>query len=547
VLIHRMIMKLQSTVLNPTFNQSNISENLLAFFPWTNDWTIKVSGGLSRPLGSLLVDVQEILGNEPEIEFLRIIEEELPDEVFRRKLYVFLQSKIVNKTEKMHALQHAIKTAENFSQTICYRCGNLLVDDFSSKEGLVEQYCIDEEIDNYKYQFMKICTHCITNKYSKKQVKRIIDAPFKSDQNEEQQVTVEERENTEEAESNESSNRGEVIGDIINNADENLNMIALYNVDDVDKLEKDYQGATREHVNRVKSLVKRIRETTHEKRLATIPEQWKECCDHLISDFPNFTEVILFIKNQLALSAISNQVLRLPPFLLVGDAGIGKTEFMLTLANHFNTKLEIIDIANSQSGSALSGSENFWGNTKPGQLFDSLMFGEVANPIVMLDEIDKAHTESAYKPLAALHGLLEPRQASQFQDLSVPEIKLDASHIIWIATANKLDLIENPIVDRFTVFHIDTPTPKQMIAVVKNQYQRFIENNPAGSYFEQKIRDEVAEELSVYHPRNVRKVLDLAFGLAAIKKSNFLTVSDVQTSAIKRPDEIKGIGFMSDI
>jgi len=540
-------MKLQSTVLNPPFNPSNIADNLLPYFPWTLGWAIKVSSGLSTPLGSFLVDVQEILGSDPKIRFLRIIEEPVQDEVFRRKLHVFIQSNIGDKTAKNHALQHAIKKVERHSQTICYRCGNKLIDDYKYDENLVENYCSDEGIDEYKFQFMKICTNCIEKKYSETEVKKITSSAATIEKNKDQPVFIEEPVKIEECDSYKDPSGDEIIEDTSNDNVDYINMIALYNVRDVDKLENDYKGATREHANRVKSLVKRIRETTHEKRLATIPEQWKECCDQLISDFPNFTEVILFIKNQLALSAISNQVLRLPPFLLVGDAGIGKTEFMLTLANLFNTTLSVIDIANSQSGSALSGSENFWGNTKPSQLFDTLMFGEVANPIVMLDEIDKAHTDSAYKPLAALHGLLEPRQASQFKDLSVPEIKVDASHILWIATANKLDLIENPIVDRFTVFHIDTPTPKQMLAVVKNQYQRFIENNPAGSYFEQKIRDEVAEELSVYHPRNVRKVLDLAFGLAAMKKRNFLTVSDVQTSAIKRPDEVKGIGFMSDI
>jgi len=57
----------------------------------------------------------------------------------------------------------------------------------------------------------------------------------------------------------------------------------------------------------------------------------------------------------------------------------------------------------------------------------------------------------------------------------------------------------------------------------------------------------VAEELSLYHPRNVRKMLDLAFGLAAIQQRKFLTVKDVQTSAIKGPYEARRIGFMSDI
>jgi len=82
------------------------------------------------------------------------------------------------------------------------------------------------------------------------------------------------------------------------------------------------------------------------------------------------------------------------------------------------------------------------------------------------------------------------------------------------------------------------------MTIVKNQYQQFIENNPAGFYFEQKIREDVAEKLSFYHPRSVRKVLNLAFGLAAIQQRNFLIVEDVRGSENKNRG---GIGFMGSL
>jgi len=142
---------------------------------------------------------------------------------------------------------------------------------------------------------------------------------------------------------------------------------------------------------------------------------------------------------------------------MLGEPGVGKTEFMLTLANDLNTTLEIIDISTSQSGASLSGSDNYWSNTKTGMLFNALIFGELANPILLLDEIDKGRSDDGYDPLAALHQLLEQRQAKEFCDLSVPEIKIDASHVLWIATANNIELIESQIVDRFTVFNISVP------------------------------------------------------------------------------------------
>ncbi len=325
------------------------------------------------------------------------------------------------------------------------------------------------------------------------------------------------------------------------------NIIKLYSHDDVDQLEKNYEGATRDHANRVKSLVARMRENTPEKRLVTIPDDWKNICDALESDFPNFFEAIRFIRNQLALSSVSNQTLKFPPVLLVGDAGIGKTEFMLTLADVINTRLTVIDMASAQSGSTLSGSDTFWSNTKPGEIFNSLVFDDVANPVILMDEIDKAKNGGDYNPLASLHALLEPRQARQFQDLSVPEIKIDASHILWIATANKIDVMEKPILDRFTIFNIDPPSTIQMREIVKNQYRRFIENDPAGGFFDKEIKGAVVDELCLYHPRKVRKILESSFGLAANSQRHYLIVDDIRECNISdKKEKSRGMGFMSD-
>jgi ATP-dependent Lon protease len=179
-------------------------------------------------------------------------------------------------------------------------------------------------------------------------------------------------------------------------------------------------------------------------------------------------------------------------------------------------------------------------------LFNALVFNQVANPIVMMDEIDKVRGDKSYNPLAALHQLLELRQAKRFRDLSVPELNVDASHVIWIATANTLDNIDKPIIDRFTVFPIADPSRTQMSAIVTNQYQRFIDTHPCGKIFEgNRILPEVLDELCKHHPRKVRKMLDQAFGLAAIHKRSYLTVDDIK--ACDSGDKRKtGIGFMSD-
>jgi ATP-dependent Lon protease len=328
--------------------------------------------------------------------------------------------------------------------------------------------------------------------------------------------------------------------------DDTDNKVVMFATDAVDALLAANTEGPRDQVSRIKMLVKKLKATSNTKELAMIPENWRDYCCDLAKKFPNFEVVIHFIRDQLSLSALGDGVLRLPPLLLLGPPGIGKTEFALTIADDFKTKLEIIDISSSQTGSTLTGSEAFWGNSQPGMLFNTLTLGEKANPIILLDEIDKARGSSGYDPLAALYNLLEPRQARQFHDLSVPELTLDASHVIWMATANCMESVNSPIIDRFTVFTIDNPTPAQSRDIAANQYQRFINNHPCGGAFESTIRADVLNELGKYHPRRVRKILEQAFGEAAFNCRNYLIVDDITTceAGEKKRD---GMGFLTDI
>ena len=164
----------------------------------------------------------------------------------------------------------------------------------------------------------------------------------------------------------------------------------------------------------------------------------------------------------------------------------------------------------------------------------------------MLDEIDKAKGSNGYDPLAALYNLLELRQARKFKDLSVPELTLDASHVIWMATANSMESVNSPIIDRFSVFTIENPTPAQTRDIAANQYQRFINNHPSGGAFEPVIRDDVLNELGNYHPRRVGKILKQAFGDAAFNARNYLTVDDIKRCDTGEKKSV-GMGFLTNI
>jgi ATP-dependent Lon protease len=541
-------MRTSSVLLEPPFQPEQLLDTLLPHFHWAGRWSIRASSGLTAVVSRLLADIEDILGPEPALEFLRIVEESRENEPYLRTLRVFIEPK-TRIDAQISALTHAIDSARAHSKTCCFRCGETLQskdvydEDERQQHPFLAQFKTD---DRFPANAVRVCMTCAAQEWSRNQPQQeqTKSALVKHAVEEAVDNVFDSIELDDEAE----ARRSEAVADsdpaFQDVAGPKAVTVTLYSLADVDRLEQNYREAPRDQSNRIKSLVKRIREGSPEKRLAAIPEHWRAYCDELARKFPNFKQVIRFIRNQMALSQVSDGVLRLPPLLLVGGPGVGKTEFMLTLANGCQIALEIIDISSAQTGSALAGAESYWSNSQPGRLFNTLVLGEVANPLIMLDEIDKARIDNAYKPLSALHQLLEPRQARQFYDLSLPELKFDASHVIWIATANSLDTLEKPIIDRFAVFHIEEPSKEQMVAIVNNLYERFINHHPSGGFFEQTIGQEAMAALCAYHPRKVRKLLDLAFGQAAYEARNYLIAQDIHENDgdVMRKH---GIGFLS--
>lgn len=180
---------------------------------------------------------------------------------------------------------------------------------------------------------------------------------------------------------------------------------------------------------------------------------------------PHFAEVIHFVADRVALAKMSRRAVRIPPMLLAGPPGVGKTHFCEALAKVLNVPVRRHPMDQAETSSALLGSEVTWGNTRFGLVFEMLAHGDHANPLVILDELDKARGFGrSADPTAVLHGLLEPVSASKVRDQSV-EIELDASLITWIATCNYPWLIAPTLRSRMREFFIRMPDAEQAIQV----------------------------------------------------------------------------------
>src|SRR5947207_3017301 len=123
--------------------------------------------------------------------------------------------------------------------------------------------------------------------------------------------------------------------------------------------------------------------------------------EDLFRELPNFATVLEDIRKHLALCVNSNDSIELPPMLLLGEPGIGKTHFARKLAQLLGTGFGFVPMSSLTAGWVLSGASSQWKNAKPGKVFDTFLNGEYANPVIVVDELDKASSDGQYDPLGA--------------------------------------------------------------------------------------------------------------------------------------------------
>lgn len=144
--------------------------------------------------------------------------------------------------------------------------------------------------------------------------------------------------------------------------------------------------------------------------------------------------------------------LRLPPMLLDGPPGIGKSAWARALGNLINTPTMVYEATNESASFGLVGSQRSWGNSNPGRLITAILAHRVGNPVVVVDEVEKSgRAESAkghaYSLTDALLPLLEPLSAANW---SCPyfEVAFDMSYVIWVMTSNNHRRLPEPLLSR---------------------------------------------------------------------------------------------------
>lgn len=250
-------------------------------------------------------------------------------------------------------------------------------------------------------------------------------------------------------------------------------------------------------------------------REATLTSEKAKEFSKLGKNYPNMKDVLLYLRSSLVRTRLRrSKAISFRPILLVGSPGCGKSSFARELGKIVSGKEPLrVDLGNDVASFTLTGNDISWRKSKCGLVLQS-MFGDgksgpLRNPVVILDELDKIPSTGAHEVEGVFYSILERETASHFRD-NYFDIPVDASGINYIATANDLENIPQPILSRFQVFEIRDYSEKEFINnVLPNFYTSWLE-------FERIDKDAVPKVLS----EEIRKMIFECSGIDTRKISS---------------------------
>lgn len=310
--------------------------------------------------------------------------------------------------------------------------------------------------------------------------------------------------------------------------------VDIYNVDEVSAALENAEGVHNEGLRRI-----------YQKMLDKGPSRFLSkpsntlALQEVEARCPNFSGVLNDLSAYLELSLQTKRGLSILPVILAGDPGVGKTHFAKTLSQALSLPYQFVSMGTLSAGWILSGSAPSWSGARHGKVAETLIESDYANPVYLIDELDKTGGDSRYDPYGALLQLLEKETAQHFKDEFL-DLSIDASAILWVATANRLELIPDYILSRCAVYEVPAPTADQARVIAGNIYSTLRSQHDWP--FEVTLSEPALHALERIPPREMKKKILDAMACAVHHRRDRILAEDIRSSHVKVS---RTIGFVA--
>ncbi|MGN1345970.1 MAG: endopeptidase La [Eubacteriales bacterium] len=234
---------------------------------------------------------------------------------------------------------------------------------------------------------------------------------------------------------------------------------------------------------------------------------------------------------------LKNQIL-----CFVGPPGVGKTSLAASIARSMKRKYVRVSLGGIRDESDIRGHRRTYVASMPGRIINALTQCGSMNPVMLLDEVDKMCADVHGDPASALLEVLDSEQNKSFRDHFI-ELPVDLSDCMFIATANTLDTVPRPLIDRMEIIELNTYTPKEKLAIAKNHLLPKQLKRHGLSRRTMKITDAALEEIiSGYTRESGVRNLEREIGALCRKGARVLVEKGIKSVSVDAPDLVQYLG-----